>query len=105
MYKQLFVANEILQGCLLHVRGLCETASSSATGYGTGDSAITLVNLDKTTTLTLKEFIDQQILAKKKALKKLAALRKKVVDIVWESCAVREKSFYNPFMHVTTQCS
>ena len=30
--KTLFAANEILQGCLLHVRSLCEAASGSLTG-------------------------------------------------------------------------
>ena len=32
LHKILFTANEVLQGCLLHVRDICEAASSSITG-------------------------------------------------------------------------
>ena len=32
LFKTLFTANEVLQGCTLHIRSLCEAASSSRTG-------------------------------------------------------------------------
>ena len=86
--KRLFIGNEILQGCLIHVRSLCEAASGSLTGVGQGESAVTLIKLDKSVTLTLKEFKDVQRDQCEHALKQLNALRDKIIDIAWESCAV-----------------
>lgn len=88
IYKTLFVANEVLQGCLIHVRGLCEAASGSLTGVGQGDSAICLIKLDRTQTFTLTEFKEIQQKQGGLALEQLNVLRSKIIDIVWESCAV-----------------
>ncbi|XP_023930267.1 dynein heavy chain 6, axonemal [Lingula anatina] len=85
--KQLFCANEVLQGCVLHVQSLCEAASGSLTGFGSGEAAICLVKVNKAVTLTLKEFVATQRLQGELALKQLFALRKKVIDVVWKSCA------------------
>ncbi|XP_067943512.1 dynein axonemal heavy chain 6-like [Watersipora subatra] len=86
--KRLFLANEVLQGCLLHVQSICEAASSSLTGYGTKDSGILLVDVDKNRTYTLSDFASIQSSASKKGSEALLALRKQIVLIVWESCAV-----------------
>ena len=40
LYKTLFSANQVLQGCLLHVRGLCEAASGSLSGEGVGKQTV-----------------------------------------------------------------
>ena len=88
MYKQLFVANEVLQGCLIHVRSLLEAASGSRDGIGEKDSAIILIVVDRSATLTLDEFKDIQVVQAEKALGQLNSLRNKIIDIVWESCAV-----------------
>lgn len=88
LYKTLFMANEILQGCLVHVRKLCEAASGSLTGLGEGEHAISLVSLDKSRTLTLEKFMSMQEQQGDKALKQLNALRDKIINLVWESCAV-----------------
>lgn len=88
LYKSLFMANEILQGCLVHVRKLCESASGSLTGLGEGEHAISLVSLDKSQTLTLEDFMSIQAQQGDKALKQLNALRDKIINLVWESCAV-----------------
>ena len=93
MYKSLFMANEILQGCLVHVRKLCESASGSLTGLGEGEHAISLVSLDKSQTLTLEDFMSIQAQQGDKALKQLNALRDKIINLVWESCAVSWSSF------------
>ncbi|KAK3092231.1 hypothetical protein FSP39_000084 [Pinctada imbricata] len=85
--KTLFVANEILQGCLVHVRKLCEYASGSLSGLGEGQSAVSLLRLDKHRTLTLTEFIEVQADQGKVALKQLNDLRQSIIDLVWESCA------------------
>ncbi|XP_052105827.1 dynein axonemal heavy chain 6-like isoform X2 [Mytilus californianus] len=87
MYKQLFVANEVLQGCLIHVRSLLEAASGSRDGIGEKDSAIILIVVDRSATLTLDEFKDIQVVQAEKALGQLNTLRNKIIDIVWESCA------------------
>ena len=86
--RQLFSANEVLQGCLLHVRGLCEAASGSLNGVGVGQAAISLIDLNKNSTITLPEVMDMQEKQTEKAYHQLKALRKTVIDIVWESCAV-----------------
>ncbi|KAJ8308269.1 hypothetical protein KUTeg_013143 [Tegillarca granosa] len=75
------------KGCLIHVRGLCEAASGSLTGVGQGDSAISLIKLDRTQTFTLTEFKDIQQKQGAFALEQLNMLRNKIIDIVWESCA------------------
>ncbi|XP_053375328.1 uncharacterized protein LOC123528107 isoform X2 [Mercenaria mercenaria] len=87
LYKQLFVANEVLQGCLIHIRSLCEAASGSLTGIGKGECAISLVKLDKSLTLTLDDFKDMQQTQNDEAWKMLNTLRNKIIDIAWESCA------------------
>lgn len=84
----LFTVNEVLLGCQFHIRSLCEAVSGSLTGYGDGDSAILLVKLDKNVTLTLEEFIEIQKQQSEVALKKLNDLSNKVIQIVWEACAV-----------------
>ncbi|XP_070577565.1 LOW QUALITY PROTEIN: dynein axonemal heavy chain 6-like [Ptychodera flava] len=87
MTKQLFAANEILQRCLLYIRGMCETASSSLTGVGTGEKAISLIKIDKYTTLTLDDFCSTQAQQCDTALAQLNKLRGKAVKLTWESCA------------------
>ena len=86
--KRLFIGNEVLQGCLIHVRSLCEAASGSLTGEGLGENAVSLIRLDKTVTLTLQEFKNVQRKQNEYALKQLNALRDKIIEIAWESCAV-----------------
>ena len=72
----------------MHVRKLCEYASGSLSGLGEGESAITLIRLDKQKTLTLVEFMDEQKDQGAVALKQLNSLRENIIDLVWESCAV-----------------
>ena len=86
--KRLFVANEVLQGCLLHIQSLCEAASGSLTGYGTEAAGIIFVSVDKNKTYSLSEFSEAQHEAAQRGVEKLLALRKQIVLVVWESCAV-----------------
>ena len=95
--KQLFIGNEVLQGCLIHVRSLCEAASGSLTGQGHGESAVSLIKLDKSVTLTLEKFKEVQRQQNEYALKQLNALRDKIIEIAWESCAVSSIFFFKPF--------
>ena len=88
LHRTLFKSNEVLMGCLLHVRALCEAASSSANGLGEGEAAISLVKVDHTVTLTLAQFLDSQKQQGETALKQLNALRDSVVEIVWRACVV-----------------
>lgn len=88
--QKLFLANEVLQGCLLHIQSLCEAASGSLTGYGTENAGIIFVNVDKNKTYSLSEFSESQQLAAERGIEKLLALRKQIVLVVWESCAVSQ---------------
>lgn len=88
LHKILFCANEILQGCLLHVRSLCERASGSLTGYGVGENAIVLLDLKRKDCITLGEFISHQRVQGDIALKQLKAIENSVTDLVFEACAV-----------------
>ena len=54
---------------------------------------MSLIKLDKSVTLTLKEFKDMQRDQCEHALTQLNALRDKIIEIAWESCAV---SRYEP---------
>jgi hypothetical protein len=73
---------------------MCELASGSLDGLGMGDTAILLVKVDKSVMMTLSEFMGAQKYQGEYALNQLNALRKNVVDIVWESCTV---SVTSPF--------
>jgi len=97
LYKSLFVANEVLQGCLIHVRSICEAASGSLTGTGKGDSAVSLLKLDKSLTLTLENFKHVQEEQTDFAWKQLSTIRDKIIDIAWESCAVGSSFTIQPF--------
>ena len=55
---------------------------------GIGDAAINLLSLDKSITYTLNDFMDIQIQQAQQAFVKITLLRKKVIELVWESCAV-----------------
>ncbi|XP_035682691.1 uncharacterized protein LOC118420091 [Branchiostoma floridae] len=88
LQKTLFCANDLLQRCLLHIRDLCEAASSSRTGLGESGSAILLVRLDRSQTLTLADFCRVQQDQCDRSLQQLNTLRRKVVQLVWDACAV-----------------
>ncbi|XP_019625905.1 PREDICTED: LOW QUALITY PROTEIN: dynein heavy chain 6, axonemal-like [Branchiostoma belcheri] len=87
LQNTLFCANDLLQRCLLHIRDLCEAASSSRTGLGESGSAILLVHLDRTQTLTLQDFCKVQQDQCNLSLQQLNTLRRKVVQLVWDACA------------------
>ena len=56
--------------------------------FGIGDAAINLLSLDKSITYTLNDFIDIQIRQAQQAFEKITLLRNRVIELVWESCAV-----------------
>ncbi|RUS88167.1 hypothetical protein EGW08_004064, partial [Elysia chlorotica] len=87
LYRCLFMANEVLQGCLIHVRNLCESARSLVKD-GDPSSIISLVELDPTVTMTLQDFETLQKGRCDRAFDQLTVLREKVIEVVWESCAV-----------------
>ena len=55
---------------------------------GIGDAAINLLSLDKSITYTLNDFMDIQIKQAEQAFEKITLLRDRVIELVWESCAV-----------------
>ncbi|KAH9496161.1 Dynein heavy chain 6, axonemal [Bulinus truncatus] len=86
LYKSLFIANEVLQGCLIHIRSLCES-TKDVLRDGTASTLISLVDLDPSQILTLQEFECRQKNRCDKALLQLNTLREKIIEIVWEACA------------------
>ena len=82
---------------MLHVRRLCEAAAGSLTGHSQGEAALALVQLNKSETHTLQEFVMIQGAEGDKALASLKALRKQVVAMVWEACAVSNQVRYLSF--------
>eukprot|EP00058_Branchiostoma_floridae_P021106 XP_002606596.1 hypothetical protein BRAFLDRAFT_72653 [Branchiostoma floridae] len=80
-------ASYVTLRCLLHIRDLCEAASSSRTGLGESGSAILLVRLDRSQTLTLADFCRVQQDQCDRSLQQLNTLRRKVVQLVWDACA------------------
>ncbi|ESO83514.1 hypothetical protein LOTGIDRAFT_54095, partial [Lottia gigantea] len=94
--KNLFTANEVLQGCLYHVKTLCEVARNGGKDMEE-DSIITLVDLDKSLTLTLEEFKTKQINQCNKALNQLNLLRESVIDIK-DNLFIKEWFYYSEFI-------
>ena len=88
MKRELFAANEILQRCLLYIRNQCESASSSLTGKGTGDKAISLIRVDPHMVITLDGFCRLQAEQCDAAFLQLSRIRDKVMKLAWECCAV-----------------
>ncbi|XP_067884712.1 dynein axonemal heavy chain 6-like [Heterodontus francisci] len=84
--KQLFFADEIFQRSLYYIRALCEAASSSNGGLGTGESAIAFVKLDRMNSYSCEQFVEIQSEQHKYALKQLCDLRYKIIQSVKESC-------------------
>lgn len=84
LYKTLFLANEVLQGALVHIQSLCEAAKGACKD---GGCTILLTDLDYSKTLTLAEFQINQEQQCHKVHEQLKALRESIIDIVWESCA------------------
>ncbi|XP_043531479.1 dynein axonemal heavy chain 6-like [Chiloscyllium plagiosum] len=91
MTKQLFLADEIFRRCLYYIRAVCENASSSNGGLGTGEDAIVFVKLDGTNTYSCEEFAEIQSEQCNYALKKLCELRYKIIQSVKEACLEKAK--------------
>ncbi|XP_049633509.1 dynein axonemal heavy chain 14 [Suncus etruscus] len=73
----LFLADELFQGCLFYIKGLCEDALNVRIDNcpKTDASVIILVKLDNTRTYSLDEFCEEQLQQVAQASKQLAALR------------------------------
>nr|KAI8735296.1 dynein heavy chain 6; axonemal-like [Biomphalaria glabrata] len=84
--KSLFIANEVLQGCLIHVRSICES-TKDVLKDGSSSSLISLIELDPGATLNLEEFELRQKNRCDRALLQLNRLREQIIEIVWEACA------------------
>ena len=86
--RALFPANQVLQGCLLHVRSLCEAASGGVDGNYHSTAQIVLVQLDNTQTMQLHDFVAVQQACCEAGLQRLMALRQTIVQIVWDTVSV-----------------
>lgn len=87
--RRLFSANEILQNVLVHIRNLCEEASSSANGRGSNDQTeILMIRFDPSVTYTLDEFRSVQYEQIDLALHRLQALKEEIMNICYLACIV-----------------
>ena len=83
------MANRIFQQPLFRIRSLCENACSSGSGMVSEKEAISLVDTDWHSTMTLDNFCERQRLQVLKVNEKLLVLRKKVVEILNGVCKVK----------------
>ncbi len=90
--RRLFCANEVFQGVLVHVRKLCERASSSRFGIGSGSSAIVMIKYNDKVTLSLESFCKQQQQQIDHSLQQLISFKEVVMELVYDSCIVSELS-------------
>uniref|UniRef100_A0A667I5T2 Dynein axonemal heavy chain 14 n=1 Tax=Lynx canadensis TaxID=61383 RepID=A0A667I5T2_LYNCA len=79
--RRLFGADELFQGCLLYVKGLCEDAVDCRHGkeYEETPSAICLIKLDRSRTYSLDGFCEEQARQATQAVKQLEDIREKAV--------------------------
>ncbi|XP_076986007.1 dynein axonemal heavy chain 14, partial [Tamandua tetradactyla] len=84
LYQHLFWADELFQGCLLYIRGLCEDAVNLKKGNGREDnpSGICLVKLDRSRTYSVNEFCEEQLQQATQAFKQLQDIRDKAISEV-----------------------
>uniref|UniRef100_A0A8C6E8C9 Dynein axonemal heavy chain 14 n=1 Tax=Moschus moschiferus TaxID=68415 RepID=A0A8C6E8C9_MOSMO len=80
LYRNLFFADELFQGCLLYIKGLCEDAVSLKKGDEDNSNAICLVKLDKFRTYSLHEFCEEQLYQATQSLKQLEDIRDKAIS-------------------------
>ncbi|XP_058131265.1 dynein axonemal heavy chain 14 [Dasypus novemcinctus] len=82
LYRHLFWADELFQGCLLYIRGLCEDAVNlkKSNRHEDNPSAICLVKLDRSRTYSVDEFCEEQLQQATQALKQLEDIREKAIS-------------------------
>ncbi|KAM4770854.1 dynein axonemal heavy chain 14 [Rhinophrynus dorsalis] len=82
MLQQLFLADELFQGCLLYFQSVCEEVVNIQPGRTPGDLAIQFVKIDEFRTYTLTEFCDLQSQQCTLALEKIGALRGRILSVI-----------------------
>ncbi|CAK7310997.1 Dynein axonemal heavy chain 6 [Vulpes lagopus] len=82
LYHHLFLADELFQGCLLYIKGLCEDAVDIKKSYEHEDhpSAICLIKLNRSRTYSLDEFYKEQLQQATQAQKQLEDIRDKAIS-------------------------
>ncbi|XP_076809994.1 dynein axonemal heavy chain 6-like [Clavelina lepadiformis] len=84
--KSLFVADDNLQRCMLHVRRMCEDICGSRNGLGVEVDAILLFKYDSRKTYKLMEFCQEQEKVYKKAIEHLKCFRNHIVQLALNVC-------------------
>ncbi|XP_029790782.1 dynein heavy chain 14, axonemal [Suricata suricatta] len=81
LYHHLFWADELFQGCLLYIKGLCEDALDYKKGKKHEDnpSAICLIKLDSSRTYSLDGFCEEQSQQATRAVRQLKDIREKAI--------------------------
>jgi uncharacterized protein (DUF488 family) len=89
--RRLFSANEIFQRVILHVRMLCERASSYETVESPDkidNKLILFITYDPNVTMNLSEFKDLQMNQIEDSLIKLYAVKEEIMNVTYISCIV-----------------
>lgn len=101
LVRRLFFANEVFQSALMHVRMLCERASSSQNDIITPNNTtygILMIKYDRSTCMSLEDFFKQQYTQIDWALEQLFKLKQEIMDIAYDSCIVN--FFYEIFKNL-----
>ncbi|XP_075057079.1 dynein axonemal heavy chain 14 [Mixophyes fleayi] len=82
LLQQLFLADELFQGCLLHLQSLYEGAVTVHCDNQYRDLPIVFIKLQDTCTYSLKDFCDIQTGQSDKGLSKLQTLRGRIIPVI-----------------------
>ncbi|XP_053239011.1 dynein axonemal heavy chain 14 isoform X1 [Podarcis raffonei] len=82
LYKRLFLADEILQKCLLYIQALCEDVSNTEKHKLSEDKTISFIKIDISHTYTLDEFCEEQYKQSRQALTQLQDFKDKVITVI-----------------------
>nr|XP_028577583.1 dynein heavy chain 14, axonemal [Podarcis muralis] len=82
LYKRLFLADEILQKCLLYIQALCEDVSNTEKHKLSEDKTISFIKIDISHTYTLDEFCEEQYKQSQQALTQLQDFKDKVIKVI-----------------------
>uniref|UniRef100_F7F2H3 AAA+ ATPase domain-containing protein n=1 Tax=Ornithorhynchus anatinus TaxID=9258 RepID=F7F2H3_ORNAN len=82
LYKWLFLVDELFQGCLLYIQGLCEDVLHVKNVENSEESSfdICMVKLDRSRTYSLDEFCEEQYRQQALSLKQLESFKSKAIS-------------------------
>ncbi|XP_044530905.1 dynein axonemal heavy chain 14 [Gracilinanus agilis] len=108
LYKRLFLADKLFQGCLLRIRNLCEDATDLHKGkiFEDNPSAIILTTLDRSHTYSIDEFCEEQSHQTRVAKEKLEELKAEIISVLKSTFlqAAEKKGLKDYFLQEPLTC-